>query len=278
MAVSIVDLYQKVQPKTNCGECGFPTCLAFASMVVSEKHPLEKCPYIAPELLETYRRRLMDQHAEGKWLKKDMSKEALEWARERATSVRLKDLPERIGGTLHRDGDRMILQLPYFTDAVNISANGVKRKDGSELNRWEQVFLYNHMAQGGRREPTGEWKGLEQIPNTISKIKSMKEHVEGPLIERFAGRCEDLKEAGAAIGGTDFQGLGPSADVVLYFRPLPRIPLLLLFWDEDPAEGFQANVKLLFDETIVDHLDIESILFLSERLRQLLISPNDVSE
>jgi hypothetical protein len=28
--------------------------------------------------------------------------------------------------------------------------------------------------------------------------------------------------------------------------------------------------KLLFDETIIEHLDIESIIFLSERLRQLL--------
>ncbi len=28
--------------------------------------------------------------------------------------------------------------------------------------------------------------------------------------------------------------------------------------------------KLLFDESIIDHLDVESILFLSERLRQML--------
>jgi hypothetical protein len=62
----------------------------------------------------------------------------------------------------------------------------------------------------------------------------------------------------------------PSADVALLFRPLPRIPILLLFWDQDEAERFDARVKLLFDETIVEHLDIESILFLSERLRQLL--------
>ena len=29
-------------------------------------------------------------------------------------------------------------------------------------------------------------------------------------------------------------------------------------------------LKLLFDETVTEHLDIESIVFLSERLRQLL--------
>jgi hypothetical protein len=32
-----------------------------------------------------------------------------------------------------------------------------------------------------------------------------------------------------------------------------------------------AEIKLLFDETIVVHLDIESILFLSERVKDLLL-------
>jgi hypothetical protein len=57
---------------------------------------------------------------------------------------------------------------------------------------------------------------------------------------------------------------------VLLFRLLPRVLVMLLFWGEDIAEGSKAKVKLLFDETIVEHLDIESILFLSERLMQLL--------
>jgi hypothetical protein len=44
----------------------------------------------------------------------------------------------------------------------------------------------------------------------------------------------------------------------------------LTFWDEVQSDGFPAEVKLLFDRTVTEHLDIESILFLSERLRQLL--------
>ncbi len=37
MALSAIDLYRDILPKTNCRECGFLTCLAFASMVISEK-------------------------------------------------------------------------------------------------------------------------------------------------------------------------------------------------------------------------------------------------
>ena len=34
----------KLLPKTNCGECGFPTCLAFAMALAAAKAELEKCP------------------------------------------------------------------------------------------------------------------------------------------------------------------------------------------------------------------------------------------
>ena len=45
---------------------------------------------------------------------------------------------------------------------------------------------------------------------------------------------------------------------------------MLNFWDEDNDDNFEAEAKLLFDETIIEHLDIESIMFLSERIKQLL--------
>jgi hypothetical protein len=32
---------------------------------------------------------------------------------------------------------------------------------------------------------------------------------------------------------------------------------MLLFWDADPDDGFDAGVKLVFDETITEHLDSE---------------------
>jgi len=270
MPLSVVDLYKKILPKTNCGDCGYPTCLAFAGMVVSEKLPLKKCPYIELAVLSKAQAELDKQHADGKWTKKDMAADALVWAKERAASMNINDLPVRIGGILNEDNAGVYLELPYFNDSIIIRTEKIQKKDGTDLNRWEQVFVYNHMAQGGYALPTGNWKGLEAIPNTISKMKSMKAHVEAPLLERFAGRPDELKRAATAIGARDHSETFPTADVAAYLLPLPRIPVMLLFWDADPADGFDAEVKLLFDETIVEHLDVESIMFLSERIRQLL--------
>lgn len=42
----------KLLPKTNCGECGVPTCLAFAMNLASAKAELDACPYVSEEAKE----------------------------------------------------------------------------------------------------------------------------------------------------------------------------------------------------------------------------------
>ena len=39
----------KMLPKTNCGECGVPTCLAFAMSLAAGKAELASCPYVSDE-------------------------------------------------------------------------------------------------------------------------------------------------------------------------------------------------------------------------------------
>jgi acetyl-CoA decarbonylase/synthase complex subunit gamma len=43
-----MDIY-KLLPKKNCGECKFPTCLAFAMQLANQKVALDSCPYVSPE-------------------------------------------------------------------------------------------------------------------------------------------------------------------------------------------------------------------------------------
>ena len=42
----------KLLPKTNCGECGVPTCLAFAMSLAAGKAELSACPYVSEEAKE----------------------------------------------------------------------------------------------------------------------------------------------------------------------------------------------------------------------------------
>jgi len=47
MALSGLEVY-KLLPKTNCKECGFPTCLAFAMKLAAKQVELDACPYVSP--------------------------------------------------------------------------------------------------------------------------------------------------------------------------------------------------------------------------------------
>lgn len=270
MALSVVDLYRDILPKTNCKDCGFPTCMAFASMVVSEKHPIKNCPHLTPEVIEACEKELAEQYAAGKWLKRDMKEDALKWAKERSASMKIEDLPDRIGGKLIEENGQPALELPYFNDHIIITHDEIRKKDGSAMTRYEQVFIYIHMAQGGSALPSGKWRNLVEIPNTVSKIKSMVDQVEAPLIEKFQGNTTALIQASINFGGIDKHDEYPTSDVAMLFVPLPRVPVMLMFWDGEEADGFGAEAKLSFDDTITQHLDIESIMFLSERLRELL--------
>ena len=48
MALTGIQIF-KLLPKTNCGECGVPTCLAFAMNLAAAKAELASCPYISTE-------------------------------------------------------------------------------------------------------------------------------------------------------------------------------------------------------------------------------------
>src|SRR5512139_2407275 len=48
MALSGLQIY-KLLPQTNCKECGFPTCLAFAMKLAQKGTELDKCPYVSEE-------------------------------------------------------------------------------------------------------------------------------------------------------------------------------------------------------------------------------------
>ena len=46
MALSGIQIY-KLLPQTNCKECGFPTCLAFAMKLAAKQVELSGCPYVS---------------------------------------------------------------------------------------------------------------------------------------------------------------------------------------------------------------------------------------
>ncbi len=49
MALTGIEIYKNYLPKTNCRECGFPTCLAFAIKLAQREVDPSLCPYLSEE-------------------------------------------------------------------------------------------------------------------------------------------------------------------------------------------------------------------------------------
>ena len=106
---------------------------------------------------------------------------------------------------------------------------------------------------------------MESMPNSISKIKTLQTYCETPLAELFSGVSEEsIQQVACRLDGASTPST--SASLSLLIPVLPMIPQQILFWRAEPEDGFAATVKILYDSTALKFLDLESLVFSSERL------------
>ncbi len=49
--LSAMEIHQEL-PQTDCGDCGFPTCMAFAMQLANNQVSLDECPHVSEEAKE----------------------------------------------------------------------------------------------------------------------------------------------------------------------------------------------------------------------------------
>jgi hypothetical protein len=263
-----IQLY-KLTPKTNCGECGFATCLAFATQAIVGQADLDLCPYLDPEALPPFRAQLAEQHSAGIGVKREGFEKALQFLREEIQKWDFEGIAAGLGAIHSKASGRPTLELPYFGEPVLVTHEDVIRLAAGELSPWEKIFIFNYVI-GGAGELSGRWVGMESLPNSVSKIKSLKAHCQDRLAEGFTGRMEALPK-GILPWGRQLELSAENADFAAEFPILPKLTIRIFWWDEDPSEGFPAQVKFLFDAKVLSVLDLESLIFACEQVTDRLL-------
>lgn len=268
MALTVMELL-KILPRTNCGDCGQATCLAFATQVIKEGEELSRCPHLT-EAARAMAGDIESQQAAGLGRRRESIAIALEALQEKVAPLDLAALAEGVGAGYGEHNGCPYVDLEYFGHRLRVFKDRVCYPEGVEANPWDAILLYNYLASQGKTEPTGAWITFQSLPNSVSKTKTLK-RLEGELAAHFAGRQPDLEAAAVRLGGEPVKVAG-DAEVQTVFRPLPKVPVLLLFWEADPEENFPAQVHFLFDGNVADFLDLESLLFLVEQLSDRLMA------
>jgi len=260
-------------PKTNCGECGYPTCLAFAAVVSRAGGEINLCPYIDLQGLEAT---LLSSKKNLDNLAEQVAEEH-DWAlvkhlQEKVSKVDFSSIADSLGASWHEQNPD-VLSLRYLGQEVILGKSEILLSNDKIIDPRDQILLYNYVQSCGGREPDGTWIGMESMPNSISKIKTLATYCEKKIAKFLSGKpAQVLNDLGLQLDG--YEGppeLSSTATSSLIVPVLPMLPQYLLFWEEDPDVGIEEKVKVLFDHNVLDFLDLESLVFSAERFAERLV-------
>ncbi|MEW5914153.1 MAG: DUF3786 domain-containing protein [Thermodesulfobacteriota bacterium] len=150
--------------------------------------------------------------------------------------------------------------VPLFNQTCVVKRDGIETGQQGLLAHTVGVLLsryllgpYAEMAAGGA------WVSFREFKDSAPFRQGFVNTVERRIAASRSGDLAGLAAACLALGG---QEAGPefSYDLRLRLPGLPRVPLLLLFNDQD--KGFPAQCSVLFQADAARYLDMECIAML----------------
>ncbi len=270
MKLSPVTVVEKT-PKTNCGECGYPTCIAFATALTRKKVYYTKCPYFKADAKFI---KLIDQLFVSEKNDKKPGDTAVNMLVERLKYKDFLELAKYLGAEIKKENNCEILKLNYLKYLATVKKGKDKifvECDKKDFDVWDKILILNYLYFCGKTGLSGEWIAMESMPNSISKVKALKRDCEEPLKDFFKGKKEVLIQKIKNLPHKFLEKPECQSDICAVIYVFPMVPIRINFWDELPQEGFDANVKFLFDKNALNYLDLEALVFASEKIVEELV-------
>lgn len=253
----------KALPKTNCGQCGVPSCVAFAASVLQGLKTLSGCPYLDKDVIELLSSRIVRRRS--------LDDEYEEVIRKLQQEIRLLDFVQvapRIGAQLI-NGKLAIncLGRDFFIDQ-----NG-EMTSSCHVNHWLYIPLLHYILECQGGEPKNDWIPFGDLPGASQWSQYFTHRCEEALRQLADAHHELVFEMFSLFGAQPITAIG-GADHSLLLMPLPKVPFLVNYWQSD--DGFPSKLNILLDRSAGRNINARSITLLArgivEMFRQLIIS------
>ena len=248
-----LDIY-KLLDRSNCRECGLPTCMAFVHAVVNGEKRIGACTHIDKETVSE-----LDQ----KIVTRDIEKEyeaAVEPLKEAISGVDFETVAERLGATL--SGDRLCINClgkDFFVDTKgNVESI-------CHIHLWVTVPLLRYIIAGGGDGLSDTWVSFDELTNGITMSNYFERRCVEPLKQMADSHTDIFFDLLDIFGGRPAEGF--SADISRVIYPVPRVPFLFLYWKAE--EHFESKLKILFDSSADKYLDFEAVYILSRGMVEM---------
>jgi len=257
--LSPLDLVRRT-PLSNCRQCGHPSCLAFAAAVLKTGQNPAACPFIDLHGLDLGNLQVAAKN--GRQDQKDL--EFIAFLKAKIAAADFSRLAGKLGA-MYRTEPMPALVFQYLGQEVVLSKECILINGSEPLDHRDKILLYNYVHSGGGRPAAGDWLGMESLPNSISKIKTLATYCEDRLALLLTG-CHPEKFYNIVTQLHGVPAKDHSASLAAYVPVLPMLPQYILFWQAEEEDNFPAKAKVLFDRNVLDFLDLESLVFTAERL------------
>ena len=163
--------------------------------------------------------------------------------------------------------------VPFFGQSIRLDARGLTDEAGQRPDFSDCVVVCRYLIMCPLFEPKpGGWTAYRDFPDAGPLTVFWSDNIEKALSRSYSGDVDGLENACDVLGGID-PNLQIACDLCCCFRPLPKVPLLLVFNDAD--DDFPAATSVLFEKRAATYLDAESQAILGHALTQRLIAADD---
>jgi hypothetical protein len=252
---NVFEIFQLLE-KSNCGNCGEKTCLAFAGAVFKGQRRLSECVRLDPGVAARFSENSgteNDPEAEGAAHFDQLRKEIAQ------TDLALA--AERVGARFA--GDRLTLKV--LGKDFSVDRHGGFHAD-MHVNHWVAIPFLTHVLYGRGRPPAGRWVPFRELKGGREGYPLFRKRCEEPLkrvADTYTMLFDDMVHL---FGGRQVERQFKS-DISVVLHPLPIVPIMVCYWL--PDEGMQSSLNLFFDETANENLDIGAVFALGSGLAQM---------
>jgi len=244
-------------PRSNCGDCGVSTCMAFAAAVIKQEKRLADCPFLDMATLALY-----DGQVERQVNIESIQEESLKDLQRKICGIDLASRAECLGARSSSDA----LVVKCLGKDFEVDARGAVMSQ-CHTHAWFSIPLLNYILFSKGEEVAGRWVPFRELEQGKTWNPLFERRCEQPLKQIADVHGELFEDLISMFSGeSSFNKFSSDISVVLY--PFPKVPILICYWK--PEDDLESRLHLFFDDTAEKNLPVESLFTLGTGLVRML--------
>lgn len=247
---------------TNCRECGFETCLAFATYIYAYgPKTLDKCPALSDDI----KKEIISLFGNEVIGKPSSMIDMWENFRQKLSTLDLNSLL-RIPGITMENGNLFFFSL---NEKIMVTKEDIV-DEKKQLSEHDKILIYYYLINAHKLSGLYDFCDYRSFYSKLKVRDVAQEDFEVKLQNAVQNDLDTLKKALLKLGGEEYDQFKNVYDLAMLLHIFPLVPVLILY--RKGEEEFAPYCKFMFDRGCSICFDSEGLEHLAEHVLKKIIS------